>query len=297
MQPALYDAHNHAQDDRLKPAGDSLWRDIRSVNIRRMVVNGSSEADWPSVLALARAHPEVLPSFGYHPWFIRQRTPGWKGTLVKFLDEMPSAVGEIGLDRWIKDHDLMDQEQVFVEQLRLAAERNLPVTIHCLKTWGRLHEILSAGPCPACGFVLHSFGGPPGMIHSLASLGAYFSLPGYYAHERKKRQRDTFLQVPLERLLIETDAPDQPIPPERVRFPLPDEEGRPVNHPANLPAVYDFAAELLDKPLLDLAATIEHNFNRLFGALIRAGAKAGHELEKNTNSTLATGLTSGIHSA
>ena len=89
-------------------------------------------------------------------------------------------------------------------------------------------------------------------------------MPGYFAHERKDRQRETFRHVPLERLLIETDAPDQPLPDERNRFPLLDAAGQPLNHPANVRAVYEFAAELLGLPLEELAARVESNFLRLF---------------------------------
>jgi TatD DNase family protein len=155
---------------------------------------------------------------------------------------------------------------VFVAQLRLAAERNLPVSIHCLQAWGRMLELLRAGPRPARGFLLHSFGGPQEMVKPFAALGAYFSLPGYFAHERKQRQRETFRHVPADRLLIETDAPDQSLPGARNRFPLTDAaSGRPLNHPANLPAVYEFAAELLGEALTTLAPRLEENFHRLFG--------------------------------
>jgi TatD DNase family protein len=157
---------------------------------------------------------------------------------------------------------------VFVWQLRLAAERNLPVSIHCLQAWGRLLELLRAGPCPRCGFLLHSFGGPRELIGPLAELGAYFSVPGYFAHERKARQREAFRHVPPDRLLIETDAPDQLLPAERIQYPLTDPATRKtVNHPANLGAVYRFVAELLGEPLEPLAERVEENFRRLFGAL------------------------------
>jgi Tat protein secretion system quality control protein TatD with DNase activity len=74
--------------------------------------------------------------------------------------------------------------------------------------------------------------------------------------------------VPRERLLIETDAPDQLLPPNRTRHPLKDAaSGKELNHPANLRAVYEFAAELLDEPLERLAECVEHNFVRLFGKL------------------------------
>lgn len=264
----LYDAHNHLQDDRFGGRQAELLSACRQVGVARMVVNGACEEDWPQVLALARAHPEVLPSFGYHPWYLSERTPQWRDNLRHFLDQVPSAIGEIGLDRWKPGLPYEGQEEVFLAQLRLAAERNLPVSLHCLQTWGRLLELLKAAPRPACGFLLHSYGGSLEMVKAFADLGAYFSLPGYYAHERKERQRETFRQIPLERLLIETDAPDQLLPETRNRFPLSDaSRDSALNHPANLVAVYDFAAELRGMPLAELAAQFEANFLRLFGKL------------------------------
>jgi TatD DNase family protein len=264
----IYDAHNHLQDERLKPHRAQLLDDLARENVAKMVVNGSCEEDWPAVLELARQYPQVLPSFGIHPWYVRERSAEWQKTLVAFLDETPSAIGEIGLDRWIKDYDLAQQEEVFVWQLRLANERNLPVSIHCLQAWGRLLELLRAGPHPRRGFVLHSFGGPQEMIGVLADLGAYFSIPGYFAHERKGRQREAFRHVPPDRLLIETDAPDQLPPDERIQYPLSDAAtGKPINHPANLGSVYRFVAQLLGEPLESLARRVEENFRRLWGDL------------------------------
>jgi TatD DNase family protein len=264
----LYDAHNHLQDERLAPQLAGSMAAAVQEGVVRMVVNGACEQDWPGVMALARKYPQVIPSFGCHPWYVKERTPDWQTTLARCLDEIPSAVGEIGLDRWIKNYDLPDQEAVFVWQLRLAAERDLPASIHCLQAWGRLLELLESTPRPRPGFLLHSYGGPQEMIGPLAKLGAYFSIPGYFAHERKARQRETFRHVPRDRLLIETDAPDQLLPDERTRYPLADAvSGKAINHPANLAAVYEFVAELLGEPVEALASRVEENFMRLFGKL------------------------------
>ena len=263
----FYDAHNHLQDERLKPHLSEIMRAVQSEPIAKMVVNGASEEDWPDVLALARKYPQAIPSFGYHPWYLKDRTPEWRENLIRYLDQVPSGVGEIGLDRWIKDYDDAQQEEVFIWQLRLAAERGLPVSIHCLQAWGRMLEILENEPRPKCGFLLHSYGGSKEMVPALAGLGAYFSLPGYFAHERKARQRETFRHIPIDRLLIETDAPDQPLPDERNRYALKDSTGKPINHPANLRGVYEFAVELLGKSVEDLSAQVEENFHRLFGAV------------------------------
>jgi len=273
----LYDAHNHLQDDRLATHLGAILPTLAPSGIARMVVNGSCEEDWPAVLALAKREPRVLPSFGYHPWYVRERTSDWQRELVRFLDAVPSAVGEIGLDKWILDPGrsstlnlkspapLSEQEEVFIWQLRLAAERNLPVSIHCLQAWGPLFDILTREPRPNRGFVLHSYGGPREMVAPFAKLGAYFSLPGYFAHERKQRQRDAFLTVPPDRLLIETDAPDQLLPETRNRHPLIDAKtGKALNHPVNLVAVYQFASELLGTTVETLASLVEENFLRIF---------------------------------
>lgn len=262
-----YDAHNHLQDDRLGGRQRELLAACATAGITRMVVNGACESDWPQVLALARDYPVVLPSFGYHPWYLHERTPDWLKNLERLLDQIPGAVGETGLDRWKPDLPYEPQEEMFVAQLRLAAERNVPISIHCLQAWGRLHDLLREHPRPARGLVLHSFGGPVEMVPALAQLGAYFSFPGYFLNERKHRQRETFKHVPADRLLIETDAPDQPLPPGGIRHPLSGPDGRPLNHPANLPAVYSGLAEILGEKTESLAARVEENFQRIFGGL------------------------------
>jgi len=104
------------------------------------------------------------------------------------------------------------------------------------------------------------------MVDGFARRGAYFSFSGYFLNTGKQAKRETFRAVPVERLLVETDAPAMPLPRERNRFPLPDTpEGRPVNHPANIAAVYEGLAELLGWPPEKLAAQVAENFDRLFG--------------------------------
>jgi len=261
------DAHNHLQDERFARRQAEIVATARAAGVTQMVVNGSCEEDWPQIATLAREFPGlVVPSFGYHPWYVAERTPRWRDTLVDWLDCTPGAVvGEIGLDRWKPGLAYEGQEEVFVAQLRLAAERNLAASLHCLQAWGRLHDLLREQPRPARGFLIHSYGGPAEMVAPLAKLGARFSFPGYFMHERKARQRETFRAVPLERLLIETDAPDQLLPDMANRHPLTDTlTGKPLNHPANLPAVYQFMAELRGVPLAELTAQVQENFRQLF---------------------------------
>lgn len=282
----LCDAHNHLQDDRFVGRQDDLVAEAAEAGVTHMVVNGSGEADWPAVAALALRFPQiVVPSFGCHPWYLGERTPHWQEELIRRLDTTPGAViGEIGLDRWMLENperwraylgpegagavppSLTEQETAFVTQLRLAAERNVAASIHCLRAFGRLQELLAEHPRPARGFLLHSYGGPVELVAPFAKLGAYFSFPGYFAHERKARQREVFRAVPPDRLLIETDAPDQ-LPPEALnRHPLSDPAtGRDLNHPANLAHIYRHLAYFLGEPVETLAARVAANFTRLFG--------------------------------
>ena len=113
--------------------------------------------------------------------------------------------------------------------------------------------------------MLHSYGGATELIAPLAKLDAYFSFPGYFLQAHKLRQRETFRHVPPDRLLIETDAPDQHLPTEKILFPLLGSDGQPLNHPANLSVVYAGLAEFLDEPVEALAARVEENFLRVFG--------------------------------
>ncbi len=274
----LYDAHNHLQDDRFAGRQAELMAACVAAGVTRMVVNGACEEDWPLVLDLARAYPQVVPSFGYHPWYISERSGKWREALTGFLDAVPAGVGEIGLDRWKAGLDYQGQEEVFATQLTLAAERNLPVSIHCLRAWGRLWELLRAGPRPGQGLLLHSYGGPREMVPALVKLGAYFGFPGYFLHERKARQRDAFREVPMDRVLMETDAPDQLLPetPEGAPHPtggaqpnvlVDPRTGQPINHPANLAVVYARYAGWRGLPVEELAGQVEENFLRVFGPL------------------------------
>ena len=231
-----------------------------------MVVNGCAEPDWPTVAQMAKDHPQVLPSFGYHPWFIHLRTPDWRKNLEGFLDQYPSAVGEVGIDRWKTDISYDDQEEVFLTQLAMATERNLPVSIHCLKAWGRLLELLQGNELPKRGFLLHSYGASAEMIPAFAKLGAYYSFSGYFLREAKSRHREAFKEVPTDRLLIETDAPDMQLPSQLNEYPLEDGEGKAVNHPANIRVVYRELAKFLEEPEEQLTKRVEENFLRLFGS-------------------------------
>jgi TatD DNase family protein len=262
----MIDAHNHLHDARLAPHRAEILANLASLGLERAVVNGTRESDWAAVSALAAEQPCVLPSYGLHPWYVRERSLHYLDTLAGLLDANPeAAVGEIGLDQWIEGHDLADQSEVFRAQLALAAARERAVTIHCLRAWGPLWEILRTEPLPAHGFLLHAYGGPWEMTRGFLDCGAFFSFNAYFLHERKAAQRDVFRRLPADRLLVETDAPDLAPPPECNAHPLTDSALRPINHPANLDLAYRTLAELRGVSLEEWKSQVRVNFGRLFG--------------------------------
>ncbi len=277
-----FDAHNHLQDPRLG-TDPSAWVSVAAAaGVLGMVVNGTSEADWPEVRRLAASCPSVIPAFGLHPWRVATRTPGWCASLIECLDRTPGAVlGEVGLDRWILDlpvdrrpeptcgplgpAPMEVQRAVFEAQLDLATERALPVTVHCLKAWGPLMDCLRRRPALPRGFLLHSYGGPAELVPELVRLGAFFSISGHSLHPRKAAHGPLFRSIPQDRLLIETDAPDQIPPAGFISHPATDPRGLPVNSPANLPRIAAGVAALLEIPIEALADRCESNWRRFFG--------------------------------
>ena len=170
----LIDAHNHLQEEVLEPHLPAVLQRARAAGVTCQVVNGTHEGDWAQVRALAAAHPEVVPCFGLHPWFVGERQAGWCERLRELLVAVPAGVGEIGLDRWQERPDLAAQEEVFVAQLRLARELQRPAMVHCLRAWGWLREVLEReGPLP--GLLIHAYGGAADMLAPLAARYAGFS--------------------------------------------------------------------------------------------------------------------------
>jgi TatD DNase family protein len=286
-QAEFYDAHNHLQDAWLTPHRRQVFADLATIPLRAAVINGTCESDWREVTQvcaeLSALAPQLrtIPSFGLHPWNAGNASPQWRDELLRTLDSNPHAcIGEIGIDRWILERarpddsrlaglrraSLAEQLDTFTWQLALAAERNLPVTIHCIDAWGALHDALRTTPRPRCGFLLHAYGGSADLAREFAALGAYFSFNGYFLGERQAAKRTVFATLPADRLLVETDAPAMPLPAEHRAYSIPGvADSNPINHPANIGAVYAGLASVRKISLEALAEQIATNFIRLFG--------------------------------
>ncbi|BCU78978.1 TatD family hydrolase [Luteolibacter sp. LG18] len=257
----LIDAHNHLHDPRLGDP-EPVIAAMREAGITRCMVNATCEADWPVVGALAKAHPDfIVPAYGIHPWKAHLAEPGWTDRLHALLDRSPgAAIGECGLDRWVKEPDIATQAPVFEEQLRLAREFDRPVVIHCLKAWQPLFESFERVPPPRR-FLMHSFNGSIETARRLIPLGAYFSFSGYFLQPRKVEVVETFRKLPVDRVLVETDAPDMLPPPEFISHPM--ENG--VNHPANLKEIANEFSKLMGISSKEMIDRTARNFGGCFG--------------------------------
>ena len=255
------DAHNHLQDPRL---GDSavVIAAMKAAGVRRCVVNATCENDWQAVAALATAYPGfVIPAFGIHPWRADTASEGWQGRLAEMLEKHPLAsIGECGIDGWVTSPPLEIQIPVFREQLRLARERDLPVTIHCLKAWDALFASFAESPPPQR-FLMHSFGGSIEIARRLIPLGAWFSFSGYFLSERKSAVLEVFRHLPIDRILLETDAPDMRPPEPVITHPLSGNH----NHPANLSSIGNALASALGIAPEILAAQTTANADLYLG--------------------------------
>lgn len=260
----LTDAHCHLHDDQLRGAGFSVekWLREEAPENWRGIVNGTSPADWEAVLTLARLDARILPQMGLHPWRVRERPRDWAKRLEMLLIENPQAgVGECGLDKWIEGADIAEQTAVFKIHLSLAHRLCRALTVHCLRAWGPLRQVLENTPDRPPSFLLHGYGGPPELVAVFAELGAYFSYSPSFADPRKARARASFRVIPRERLLVETDAPSMPPPSDAPGALLlqAQEDGTGLSHPNNLALALHSLAELRGEDPETLRAALENN--------------------------------------
>jgi len=270
----MIDCHLHLQDPRFPEDLTRLMETVRASGISQMVVNGTSPEDWNRVAELANTFPEIIPSFGLHPWKVDEVRPEWRQELEDLLRRFPRAgVGEIGLDRWMKGHDIEVQSRYFRVQLEIARRYDRPLSIHCLRAWGHLRECLEgAGSMPA--FLLHSFSGPAEMVDVLVKHGAYFSISGYFFRPDKTNKLRVFENIPDERILLETDAPDMMPPPELV-IPAMTDHGPfdTLNHPVNLVSIYQAFAAWRGLELEAVIRLMRDNFRSWFQPEDRTGGR------------------------
>jgi len=252
----MFDAHCHLQDKRFAGEVAAVVKRFRACGGERMLCCGTSVDDWAAVNLLAENFCEVVPAFGIHPWFVGSAAEDWCELLRGYLRENPrAAVGEIGLDGAVNPEQEKLQLDVFMQQLELAVEFERPVSVHCVKAWGKLLSALKSVETIPTGVVIHSFSGSVEMLRELTELGVSFSFSGSVTNPAFRRAADIVRAVAADRLLIETDAPDM----------RPYGVAAKHNEPANLIYVADKVAELRGMSVGDVIDLTAVNAERVFG--------------------------------
>ena len=253
MSP-LYDSHCHldaAEFDADRPA---VLARARDAGVARQLVPAVDRASWDAIRTLCAAEPGLRPAYGLHPMFLDRHQPYHLDELRDWLEsERPAAVGECGLDFFVDGLDPDKQRLYFRRQLELARDFDLPVVLHARRA---VEEVIAT---------LREVGGQRGVVHSwsgseeqarqLFDLGFCLGIGGPVTYDRAKRLRRTVASMPLDCLLLETDAPDQPDADWRGQR----------NEPARLRQVLEVVAQLRGQPAAAIAEATSANALRLFG--------------------------------
>jgi TatD DNase family protein len=250
----LVDSHLHLDDERFGEDREQVMSRAREHGVRSMVVPAVHRRSWDAIAALADRHPDVFPAYGLHPMFQQEHRVDHLDALPGWLDTHPAvAVGEIGLDFFVEQADREAQHQYFSRQLAIARERNLPVIIHARRAVDAV--ILSVRRQPGLRGVVHSFSGSEEQARQLFDLGFFLGLGGPLTYPGAHRLHRLVAAMPIDQLLLESDAPDQPGVEHRGQR----------NEPAWVRTTLSHIARLRNEDEAAVAAATSANAERLFG--------------------------------
>lgn len=239
----LVDTHCHLYDERLASDVSGVIGRARSAGVTALLVPGVTLETSREAVALAERFDAVFAGVGIHPEAVTAPlSPSDLDALARLADHpRVVAIGEVGLDRGPGRPELSLQEQVFRSQVVLAQQLGLPLLVHSRDAAGRtlavLEELLPGGGCGPGG-ILHAWAGPPELARSMARLGFRFGVAGVICRPAATRVRARLAALPLEHLVLETDAPYIGTATRR----------RGEVEPAALPEIRDALAALLGLP-------------------------------------------------
>lgn len=264
--PQITDSHCHLDFPDFEGQLDAVIARAADAGVTRMVTICTKLKNEPSVRAIAEAHAPVFYAAGTHPMSVADEPMATVEELVA-LAKHPKfvGIGETGLDY----HYTAESKAVQQESLRIhiaaARETGLPLIIHSRDADDDMARILSeemANGAYSC--VMHCFSSSAGLARAALDLGFYLSMSGIAAFPNSQELRDIFAAAPVERILVETDAPYLAPPPYRGKR----------NEPAYTAHTAKVGAEVFGLDYADFAARTQANFNRLFAKAANAGKAA-----------------------
>lgn len=206
----LIDTHAHLDDDKFAADLPDVLRRAEAVGVRRIITIATTAADSAACVALAEKYPLLAATVGLQPNNLAQELPGaWDAVVGLAGRPQVVALGETGLDRHWDFTPFAQQEDYFARHLALARERKLPVVIHCRKAEADVVRMLREdferhGPVRG---VMHSFTGDGPTAGACLAMGLFISFAGMVTYKNAQDLRDVAKDVPLDRILVETDSP------------------------------------------------------------------------------------------
>ncbi|MCE5233009.1 MAG: TatD family hydrolase [Mizugakiibacter sp.] len=252
--PLLTDSHAHLDAREFDADRAAVLARARAAGIAHQIVPAVNAAGWEPLRALCADAPDLHPAYGLHPMYLADHAPQHLHLLADWLRrERAVAIGECGLDFFIEGLAPDAQRAYFLRQLELAREFALPVIVHARRA---LDEVIATlRRVGGLRGVVHSFSGSEVQARELWKLGFRLGIGGPVTYPRAQRLRRIVAAMPLEHLLLETDAPDQPGIGHRGQR----------NEPAHLVEVLDCVAALRGVEPEALAAATTRNAEELFG--------------------------------
>jgi TatD DNase family protein len=255
----VIDTHCHLDVPAFDADREEVIARAKAAGVTDLVVPAIGPSSWEPLLSFQRTHPGIHVGLGIHPQFLPALDSGDDADHLEALDAIRSrggaaAIGECGLDGPTAERVPLDrQSEVLRAHLSLARRHRLPVLLHCLKAHEKMIALLSeVGPLPAGG-VMHSYSGGADRVRVYAELGLHFSFAGPVTYEQARKVPLAVRAVPRDRLLLETDAPDQAPRPHRGR-----------SEPSHLPLVALGVARALEASVPDVVALTSANARALF---------------------------------
>lgn len=210
------DTHCHLDHESLLSRFTEVMAAARLAGVGRMVVPGVAPEGWEEISSLAEREKGVYPAFGIHPMLASRYNDGVMDELARFARHAV-AIGEVGLDYSVAGVPREDQQTAFREQLRLARRLGLPVLLHCRRAFQDLIRIVKEERAGDAGGIMHAFSGSSEIASDCIRAGLHVSLAGPVTYANAVKPIEVAARLPLERMLLETDAPDMTPEPYRGR--------------------------------------------------------------------------------
>jgi len=254
------DTHCHLDAAEFGNTQADVVRNAFAAGVDRIVAPSVARSNFDVVRKLCKQCPNCSPAYGIHPMYTDDATPNDLEVLRNYLQQYrPLAVGEIGLDFFIPHYDQIRQEHFFFEQLKLARGFDLPVLLHIRRAQDTILKHLRQ--IKVRGGIAHAFNGSRQQADEFIKLGFKLGFGGAMTHSRATKLRELAATLPLDSIVLETDAPD--IPPDFLERGLP-------NEPKYLPRIAQTLANLRGMSLDQIAQATTQNSLTVLPRLIPA---------------------------